>query len=163
MHESIHVKNADVQTSGGITRISGKAFSGDLFLLFESSDTQYIRSYENGKPHGPWTEWYEAGKIREQRFFNRGQKVGIHRAWWPNGENKWEYAFENGVNQGRHTTWNSEGQLISEMNYDEGQEEGRQVVFYDNGSIKSNYVIKNGRRYGLLGTKNCINVRDSVK
>ena len=26
-----------------------------------------------------------------------------------------------------------------------------------------NYVIKNNRRYGLLGTKNCINVSDSIQ
>ena len=27
---------------------------------------------------------------------------------------------------------------------------------------KSNYFIKNDRRYGLLGTKNCENVSDSI-
>ena len=27
---------------------------------------------------------------------------------------------------------------------------------------KSNYIIKNNRRYGLLGTKNCVNVSDDL-
>jgi len=57
---------------------------------------------------------------------------------------------------------NPEGKLISYHNFKNGYEEGSQKVWYDNGKIKSNYTIKNGRRYGLLGTKNCINVKDSV-
>ena len=48
------------------------------------------------------------------------------------------------------------------MSYYKGYESGGQKVWYPNGLIKSNYIMKNGRRYGLLGTKNCINVKDSI-
>ena len=48
------------------------------------------------------------------------------------------------------------------MNYVKGHEEGSQKMYYDNGKIRSNYTIIAGRRYGLLGTKNCVNVADSV-
>jgi antitoxin component YwqK of YwqJK toxin-antitoxin module len=48
------------------------------------------------------------------------------------------------------------------LNYQKGHEEGEQKWWYDNGKIKANYIIKDGRRYGLLGTKNCINVSDSI-
>jgi hypothetical protein len=37
-----------------------------------------------------------------------------------------------------------------------------QTWWYDNGKVKSNYRIIEGRRFGLLGTKNCINVSDSI-
>ena len=47
------------------------------------------------------------------------------------------------------------------MNYYNGKEQGSQKVWYNNGKIKSNYVVKDGRRYGLLGTKNCTNVKDT--
>jgi antitoxin component YwqK of YwqJK toxin-antitoxin module len=55
-----------------------------------------------------------------------------------------------------------DGKLIHLANYKNGQEEGTQKLWYDNGKIRANYVIKNGKRYGLLGTKNCINVSDSI-
>jgi antitoxin component YwqK of YwqJK toxin-antitoxin module len=48
------------------------------------------------------------------------------------------------------------------MNYEAGIEVGQQRQWYDDGSVRSNYVMKNGRRFGLLGTKNCINVKDSL-
>lgn len=51
---------------------------------------------------------------------------------------------------------------MKEMNYKKGFEEGSQKMFYDNGKVKVNYIMINGRRYGLLGTKNCVNVSDSV-
>ena len=34
--------------------------------------------------------------------------------------------------------------------------------FYNNGKVRSNYLVINGKRYGLLGTKNCVNVKDSI-
>ena len=37
-----------------------------------------------------------------------------------------------------------------------------QQFWYNDGEIKSNYIIKNKRRYGLLGTKNCVNVSNSI-
>jgi antitoxin component YwqK of YwqJK toxin-antitoxin module len=52
--------------------------------------------------------------------------------------------------------------LVKQMNYLKGHEEGPQKWWYDNGKIKANYIIQDGRRFGLLGTKNCINVTDSI-
>ena len=52
--------------------------------------------------------------------------------------------------------------MIEEFNYKNGQQHGSQKVWYLNGKIKSNYVIKDNRRYGLLGTKNCRNVSEEV-
>ena len=54
-------------------------------------------------------------------------------------------------------------QIIKSLNYTNGQESGHQQLWYDNGEIRSNYIIKNDRRYGLLGTKNCVNVSDSIQ
>ena len=54
-----------------------------------------------------------------------------------------------------------EQQIIKSFNYVNGYENGSQKLWFNNGEVKSNYVIKNNRRYGLLGTKNCVNVSDS--
>ena len=39
------------------------------------------------------------------------------------------------------------------FNYVNGYESGSQKLWFNNGEVKSNYVIKNNRRYGLLGLK----------
>ena len=46
--------------------------------------------------------------------------------------------------------------------YENGYEKGVQKIWWPDGRIKSNYIIKNNRRYGLLGVKNCVNVSDSI-
>ena len=44
-----------------------------------------------------------------------------------------------------------------------GYEEGSQKAWWQNGVIRANYVVKNGRRYGLIGLKLCMNPEGSKK
>ncbi|MCX6338150.1 MAG: toxin-antitoxin system YwqK family antitoxin, partial [Bacteroidetes bacterium] len=64
--------------------------------------------------------------------------------------------------EGELSEWTFDGKLIHLAHYIDGQEEGSQKLWYDNGKIRANYVIIKGKRYGLLGTKNCKNVSDSI-
>ena len=102
------------------------------------------------------------GEMMQERSYSRGKKTGDYKSWWPNGKKKLHYRFANGEYEGTCQEWNENGRLVQEMNYKNGHEEGSQKMYYDNGKIRSNYTIIKGRRYGLLGTKNCINVADSV-
>ena len=88
--------------------------------------------------------------------------MGTYAAWWRDGKQRLLYHFANGEYEGVCRDWNDKGLLIAEMNYKEGHEEGPQKQYYNNGKVRANYTIKDGRRYGLLGTKNCVNVTDSV-
>lgn len=105
---------------------------------------------------------YPSGKIRELRYFENGKKVGDYKTWWENGKLQSHYVFKDDEYEGTCREWNENGILIREMNYHKGHETGSQKQWYDDGKVRSNYVIINGRRYGLLGTKNCINVSDSL-
>jgi antitoxin component YwqK of YwqJK toxin-antitoxin module len=98
----------------------------------------------------------------EIRHFENGQKVGAYYAWWPNGTLKLAYHFANGEYNGRCSEWNDQKMLVKEMHYKDGYESGSQKEFYNDGKIKANYIMTDGRRYGLLGTKNCVNVSDSI-
>jgi antitoxin component YwqK of YwqJK toxin-antitoxin module len=152
-----------IKIENGLLIINQKPFSGRLFALFEAStDTAELSSYQNGKEHGEWKKVYTSGKIKERRFFEQGQKTGEYTAWWENGNRQLHYFFVADEYEGTCKEWNVEGKLVRILNYKSGHEEGHQQWWYDNGKVKANYVIKDGRRYGLLGTKNCINVSDSV-
>lgn len=148
---------------GDILFRNGVAFTGKTFSLYAGSvDTAEIRNYYEGKEHGRWKKFYADGKIQESREFDGGRKTGFYVAWWQNGNRKLEYHFDDDEYEGICREWNEHGVLIREMNYAKGHESGTQKMFYDNGKVRANYVIVNGRRYGLLGTKNCVNVSDSV-
>jgi antitoxin component YwqK of YwqJK toxin-antitoxin module len=152
-----------VEQVNGTVLLHDKPYTGTIFTLYPGTqDTARIVRYLVGKEHGTWKQFYPGGHLQDQREFDRGRKVGQLLAWWENGNKKMHYHFENDEYEGTCREWNSEGQLVLEMNYHQGHEQGAQKMYYDNGKIRANYTIVNGRRYGLLGTKNCINVADSV-
>ncbi len=147
----------------GVVLLDDQPFTGTLYTFFpDTRDTARIVRYLVGKEHGIWKQFYPSGTLLDEREFNRGQKVGELVAWYENGKKKLHYRFENDEYEGTCREWNEEGTLVQEMNYHQGHEEGPQKMYYDNGKVRSNYTVINGRRYGLLGTKNCVNVSDSV-
>jgi antitoxin component YwqK of YwqJK toxin-antitoxin module len=152
-----------VSNKNGLMYYENKLFSGTAYNLFPNQkDTLEIFSYLEGKEHGIWKKFYTNRQLREKREFREGKKVGSLFRWWENGTMQMHYVFEDNEYQGTCKEWNQAGLLVKEMNYQKGHEEGSQKWWYDNGKIKSNYIITNGRRFGLLGTKNCINVTDSI-
>jgi antitoxin component YwqK of YwqJK toxin-antitoxin module len=147
----------------GIVQLNKQPYSGKVYTLYNGTkDTAEITSWLNGKEAGEWTKYYETGNLRERKTFENGRKTGELIAWWPNGNKQLHYRFFNDEYEGTCREWNEAGKLVKEMNYKAGHEAGPQQSWYDNGRIRANYVIENGRRYGLLGTKNCVNVSDSI-
>lgn len=130
-----------------------------VIVLFPgTSDTLSIQHFYQGKEHGRWAKYYAPNKLQEERFFNNGIKVDTLRIWWKNGVLQALYPFKNGEYEGECSEWNENGKLIRRLHYSQGHEVGLQQQWYDDGSVRSNYIIQDGRRYGLLGTKNCVNV-----
>ncbi|PWJ59944.1 MORN repeat protein [Dyadobacter jejuensis] len=138
-------------------------FSGVVLTLDSNkTDTLVYQSYKDGLEHGAWKQYYGNGQLKEKRFFDKGQKTGDYLAFWDDGSPMLAYQFREGEYEGTCREWNRDGQLILEMNYSKGHEKGNQKMYYDNGKIRANYTVVDGRRFGLLGTKNCINISDSV-
>lgn len=159
----LNAKGKEIKTKGGITYVEQKPYSGMLYKLYPgTTDTLYIKNYLRGKEHGKWTRFHPGNELKERRYFRNGRKEGEHIAYHPGGQIRFSYQLANDVYEGNNREWNAEGRLILDMNYVAGQEEGSQKVWYDNGKVKANYVIRKGRRFGLLGTKNCVNVSDSI-
>lgn len=160
---NVNESNSTHWYSGGFLYVDSLRFSGTLFKLYSNTlDTFSVKKFLLGKEHGNWKQFYKNGALQSNRYYYHGKKVAYYDAWWPNGQKQLNYHFVNDLYHGKCLEWNPEGLLIKEMHYINGHEEGSQKVWYDNGKIKSNYVIKKGRRYGLLGTKNCNNVSDSI-
>lgn len=136
-------------------------FSGMLIEL-SKTDTLMQVTYLNGIKDGYAKRWHSNKLLAEERLFRQGKKEGIHKGWWPNGNPQFEFAISNDEYQNEFKEWNEAGSLIKFFHYKNGHEEGSQQLWYNDGKVRANYVIKDGRRFGLLGTKNCVNVSDSV-
>lgn len=107
-------------------------------------------------------KYYPNKQLMEYREFRNDMKNGKQISYWDNGNKRFEFNAVNDAYEGELKEWDYNGNLFHLAHYKNGQEEGAQKLWYDNGKIRANYVILNGKRYGLLGTKNCKNVSDSI-
>ncbi|MDB5273848.1 MAG: hypothetical protein JWO58_2215 [Chitinophagaceae bacterium] len=156
--EYVNEDSVSIAVKLGITRVDDRIFSGVLYSLYPStSDTLFYMTYRDGVPDGITRQFYTNHQLKELRYFSKGQKIDSCCSWWENGKKRSLAYFKNDEYEGVYSEWSEGGRLTKEMHYEAGHEEGSQKVWYDNRQIKSNYVIRKGRRYGLLGTKNCKN------
>lgn len=86
---------------------------------------------------------------------SHGRDEGTRMLRWPNGHVRIVETFHQGVLEGKLREWLPDGTLFREQNYRHGQEEGRQRMWYADGTLRANYVVKSGRRFGLMGAKGC--------
>ncbi len=139
-------------------------FSGLVYEMFPSSnDTLWSCQYKNGIKDGVWKKYFQSGEIKETRLFKQNKKEGDYLGFYKDGSKNFVFQFKNGEYEGTNKVWAKGGVLVEEANFSAGYENGVQKRWYLNGKIKSNYIIKDNRRYGLLGTKNCVTVSDSLK
>ena len=137
-------------------------FSGHAFGLYPNDDSAISGSYLNGLEEGVFKKWYGNKKLAESRIYVDGKKERTHQGWWENGHPKFEYRFINGEHEGELKEWYTNGQPYRFFHYRKGYEEGSQKMWWQNGAIRANYVVKSGKKYGLISLKICANPYDSV-
>ena len=139
-----------------------KYFTGYRYETFETGDTASLNSYFNGVEEGIQKKWYPNRILAEERFYINGKKEGIQKGWWPGGNRKFYFAALDNEYTGEFKEWYQSGLLAKQFHYSKGQEEGSQRLWWDNNAVRANYVIKNGKKYGLIGLKICVNPYDSI-
>lgn len=153
----------ELTVENGVLFFKNKKFDGILIQLQQNAkDTLLFQTYSNGEMDGISKKWYPNRQLMEYRQYRKGKKEGKQLAFWDNGKKRMAFTATNDTYQGVLKEWSRDGQLFHLANYKDGQEEGSQKMWYENGKIRANYVILNGKRYGLLGTKNCKNVSNRI-
>jgi len=137
-------------------------YSGYCFDLFTNGDSLFVGSYLDGVEEGVFKKWYPNNQLAEYRTYHLGKKVGKHIGFWEDGQPKFEFNFMEGELQGVANEWYRNGQAYKAFHYEMGYENGSQKMWWENGIIRANYVVKQGRRFGLIGLKLCMTPQDSI-
>lgn len=158
----IEVKSTDenLEKAGGILFYKNQPFSGIRVEKYPNGQTKSGVEYFAGKQSGLALGWYSDGTKQFERKYKGGEKDGLHCGWWPNGQMKFKYTFDQGIYIGELKEWYSNGQLYRQMHYDKSGQEMDLKMWMENGKIQANYVVKNGRRFGLIGKKSCYSVKE---
>lgn len=152
-----------ISYTNDVVFLDGKQYNGFLYQLNPNGmDTLSIEGFKDGLLSGVCRKRFPNGQFMEERHFFNGKKHGKQLAYWPNGHKRFEFTAKDDAYEGELKEWGASGYLYHIGNYVNGQEEGVQKMWYENGKLRANYVIVQGKRYGLLGTKNCKNVSDSL-
>jgi hypothetical protein len=117
-------------------------YSGFVYTLYNAKDTMQIAGFLNGLEEGNQKKWYSNKQIASIRDYRAGKKIGKHH--------------------GVAKEWYQNGQAYRTFHYEHGYEQGSQKMWWENGIIRANYVVKDGRRYGLIGLKLCMNPSDTI-
>jgi hypothetical protein len=138
-------------------------YRGDLFTgLVEQFDADGVlrtrNQYEMGRRHGDCRRWYSDGTLESVREYRENRKHGQHAGWFEKGQKKFLMHFDRGSYIGERKEWYASGKPFALFQYEFGKEVGLQRVWGPSGNLRSNYVVRNGRRYGLIGAKPCVSV-----
>ena len=139
----------------GVLTRSGVAVTATVVERYDSGTPKRTEAWVDGQRDGTSVSWYENGQVNEQRSFRDGRKEGRHLGWYGDGTPRFDYVFELGLLRGQALDWYPDGTPYREFTYDAGQESGRQQMWNVDGSLRANYVVIEGRRFGLLGSKGC--------
>lgn len=137
-------------------------YTGKEFALYPNNDTASVASFAKGLLEGIQKKYYPKHILAESRNYHRGEKIGRHVGFWENSLPKFDYYFEKNEHQGSFKEWYNNGKPFKYFHYSKGYESGSQRMWWENGIIRANYYVKNGRRFGLIGLKLCLNPKDSL-
>ncbi|MFT5141790.1 MAG: antitoxin component YwqK of YwqJK toxin-antitoxin module [Rhodothermales bacterium] len=152
---AVEASDSRVRRDGRAMLFAETPLTGTLTERWPDGSVKSVTSFVDGLTQGEAHGWYPDGTDSFVRSYGSGRKTGIHLGWWEDGSPKFEFNFVGGEHEGAAREWFRSGILYREFNYVEGHESGSQKMWYEDGSLRANYVVRDGRRYGLIGTKPC--------
>ncbi|MES2177672.1 MAG: hypothetical protein V4550_07375 [Gemmatimonadota bacterium] len=137
--------------------------SGLLCLALAAAAAPHAALRATSEPDELRRVWHDNGQLAEERGFVKGRENGTHRGWWPSGAVHFTYEYRDGVLDGVSREFYPSGALWRAQHYARGHEEGLQRLFWEDGRVRASYVVRGGRRFGLMGAKGCVTRADSLE
>ena len=141
----------------GALHYAGRPFTG---TLIDDSDGRYVQHvpYRLGLRHGNARAYYADGTLAYDRTFAFGLREGVHSGFWPGGQVQFVYRYAHDVFDGEQVAYYKNGVRSELRHFQGGREEGRQQIWDGQARLTTNYIVKEGRRYGIVGRSDCVAV-----
>jgi antitoxin component YwqK of YwqJK toxin-antitoxin module len=149
------IDDTRVTAVNGVTTLDGAPFTGTLRSRHENGAIKRLATYREGRLEGLARGFYPNGSPWYLRTYHLGREEGVHRGWWENGVAKFISNYHDGKPEGLAREWFEDGSSFTEFHFVAGQEAGSQRMWTRYGKLRANYIIKDGRRFGLMGSMGC--------
>lgn len=88
--------------------------------LYPNGSLQRLRTYRNGKMHGPSKEFYESGKLKSVTNYKDDKSSGPSKGFYESGMLRFELTHKNGKAEGIMKQYYENGSLRFETFYTKG-------------------------------------------
>lgn len=154
----VDAADGELRRQGALQLWRGEPLSGWL-VLRAGGQMRERTPYWQGRREGLAEAWHSNGQRAYARLYRGDKRTGVHRGWWPNGQLQFERRYVNDQFEGTQRAWFENGVLFEVGQFANGREEGRQSQYAEDGKLIANYVVRDGRRYGVVGRFDCTTVR----
>jgi antitoxin component YwqK of YwqJK toxin-antitoxin module len=157
----LRIENTDnlLHFDKGVYYYGQESFSGIIIERYANGNIKRSGNYLSGKEEGWQTMYYNSGAISEKRYYRLGEKDSVHTGWWDNGHLRFEYHFSHGAYEGDFKEWYTTGQPYKHIHYVKGTDD-QGIGWRENGKLYMNYIMRDGRRYGVVNPNLCYTVKD---
>jgi antitoxin component YwqK of YwqJK toxin-antitoxin module len=157
--DTIHLPDKLFAINNGVAYFKSKVYTGYALNTYSSGTLLKVVAYQNGREDGFTITYYPGGNIESKRYYTAGEKDGVHLGWWDNGNKRFEYHFKNGSYNGAFHEFYEDGSVAKKINYKDCIETDG-MGWRENGKVYMSFVMKGGRRYGLVNSKLCYSVKN---
>ena len=144
-----------LELADGVLTLMGSPVTATVIEHHENGILKRSEEWVDGRRHGSSISWHSNAQVNELRTWLEGRKEGQHMGWYADGTLRFDYRYAHGLLEGNALEWYPSGILYRDFNYVAGQESGTQRMWSLDGSLRANYVVREGRRFGLIGSKGC--------
>ena len=155
----LDVSSSSLQILEGRLCCDGKPYEGHTLRLFKDGSISRKIAYKDGLKHGEDRTLYRSGKVAAQRYFYTGLPHGKQYKWFENGDVSSTSMFDHGIPTGVHVSYFPNGSQSDTREFRNGKLYHHKI-WRRSGQIYANYKMVNGRGYGMMGAKLCLEVKD---
>ena len=161
--ENGNIKAKGFLEMGGIENGRWEFFSKEGVL-------QQVVTYDFGEFDGPFENYYENGKLKEEGYFMRAMRDSAFKAYYPNEQLEVEGYFKRGFRDSLWVFYYENGNKKESGEFEMDQRLGEWKSWYENGQLKEvreitegqekvqSYYSKDGKQLVKNGKKNFLKV-----
>jgi antitoxin component YwqK of YwqJK toxin-antitoxin module len=121
--------------------------NGPFTVYFDNGKLKEKGNYKNGKKNGLWETWFENGEKEDSATYNNDELIGKRLMWFSNGQLQLESYW--GKNETRIGIWKSyfkNGKSESVFGFDyNGEFHGTHLQFFESGNKKRETHYEHGK------------------
>jgi len=158
----VYINYSDYTVKASVLNTANNIYPHESLTYFWYSankiyDTQ--GSYDGKVLNGPYSSFFLSGNLKEQGYFKKGLKNGKWITWYENGKIKDIKIWNRGTQVSTQKTYNDSSELILKQLYYNGRLVSQTI--YENGKAVKTTKFKNGKE--VMKTDNDDTIKKPIK